>query len=148
MDEDTTAGAFSLHPQLAADCLTVGALPLCLVLLMRDARYPWFILVPARPAVSEIYQLSDADRSQLMEESTLLSCCMVELFGPDKLNIAALGNVVPQLHLHHIGRYRSDPAWPGPVWGRLPALPYAPGAAEARVEAMRAALGERLQRPL
>ena len=148
MNEGMTAGGFSLHPRLAEDCLTVGALPLCLVLLMKDARYPWFILVPARPAVSEIYQLSAADRSRLMEESTLLSRCMVELFSPDKLNIAALGNMVPQLHLHHIGRYRSDPAWPEPVWGRQPALPYAQGAAEARVEAVRGALGEQLQWPV
>jgi diadenosine tetraphosphate (Ap4A) HIT family hydrolase len=134
-----TAG-FSLHPRLAEDCLDVAGLDLCRVLMMKDAHYPWFILVPQRPEVTEIYQLGAADRAQLMDESVLLSRCMAELFRPDKLNIAAIGNLVPQLHVHHVGRFRDDPAWPNPVWGRLPALPYEDDAAAGRVEDMRRAL--------
>lgn len=131
---------FELHPRLAEDCAPVVRLGLCQVLLMRDARYPWFILVPERRDISEFYELSAPERAQLMEESTLLARRMVELFRPAKLNIAALGNVVPQLHVHHIARYTNDAAWPSPVWGRLPALPYAPEALTERIEAMRMAL--------
>jgi diadenosine tetraphosphate (Ap4A) HIT family hydrolase len=130
---------------LADDCLEVGTLPLCRLLLMRDARYPWFILVPERPDLTEIYQLPLPERAQLMEESASLSRCLMELYRPDKLNIAAIGNLVPQLHLHHIARYQADPAWPHPVWGRLPPLPYEPGMAEARAASMRAALADLLR---
>jgi len=137
--------AFRLHAKLVDDCLEVGALPLCRLLLMKDARYPWFILVPERPDLTEIYQLPAPERAQLMEESASLSRCLVELYRPDKLNIAAIGNLVPQLHLHHVARYQSDPTWPNPVWGRLPPLPYAAGEAEARVENMRSALADLLR---
>lgn len=113
-----------LHPQLEKDCLALGRFPLCRLLLMRDANYPWFILVPDREAVTEIHQLGEADQQQLMRESCALAVAMSEAFAADKLNIAALGNVVPQLHVHHIARYRTDPAWPAPVWGRLPPRPY------------------------
>jgi diadenosine tetraphosphate (Ap4A) HIT family hydrolase len=115
-----------LHPQLRKDCLLVGRFPLCRLLLMRDANYPWFILVPDREGIREIFELGEADQRQLLRESSRLSAVLVERFHADKLNIAALGNVVPQLHVHHIVRYRNDPAWPAPVWGRLPALPYTP----------------------
>jgi len=113
-----------IHDQLLADCLLIGRFPLCRLLLSRDANYPWCILVPDREDVSEIHQLSDADQQQLIRESSLLARVLVKVFSPDKLNIAALGNVVPQLHLHHIVRYRNDPAWPAPVWGRVAARPY------------------------
>ena len=113
-----------LHPQLAQDCLRLGRFPLCHLLLMRDANYPWFILVPDRDDIREIHQLSEQDQHQLLRESMSLSRALEQAFTPDKLNIAALGNVVPQLHVHHIVRYRSDPAWPAPVWGRLPAKAY------------------------
>lgn len=102
----------------------LGRFELSHLLLMQDANYPWFILVPDREGISEIYQLSEEDQLQLMRESTLLSRVLQEQFGADKLNIAALGNIVPQLHLHHVARYRNDPAWPAPVWGKLPARPY------------------------
>lgn len=115
---------FELHPQLRADCLTLGRFPLCHLLLMRDANYPWFILVPDREAIVEIYQLPEADQLQLMRESSALAKALASAFAPDKINIAALGNVVSQLHVHHIIRYRDDPAWPEPVWGRLPPRPY------------------------
>jgi diadenosine tetraphosphate (Ap4A) HIT family hydrolase len=109
---------------LQQDCLAVAKLPLSLVLLMRDANYPWFILVPQLDNISEIYQLDSADQQQLARESSYLARCLAKAFSADKINIAALGNVVPQLHIHHIVRYRHDPAWPDPVWGKLPAKPY------------------------
>ncbi len=114
----------TIHPQLMQDCQLLGKFTLCHLLLMRDANYPWCILVPDRDDISEIHQLSETDQQQLLRESSLLSLAMESAFSPDKLNIAALGNVVPQLHLHHIARYRTDAAWPAPVWGRVPAKPY------------------------
>ena len=115
---------FELHPQLAKDCLSLGRLPLCRVLLMNDANYPWFILVPEREGLRELHELAEADRRVLWEESALLARALVHAFAPDKLNVAALGNQVPQLHVHHIARYQHDAAWPAPVWGKLPAKPY------------------------
>jgi len=97
---------------------------LCWLLLMRDANYPWFILVPDREDLSEIYQLTEPDLQLFIQESVLLSRVLMEVFTGDKLNVAALGNVVPQLHIHHIVRFRHDPAWPAPVWGKLPARAY------------------------
>ena len=91
---------------------------------MNDATYRWFILIPDRHAITEICQLDKDEQHLLIDESTILSNVLIELFNPDKLNIAALGNVVPQLHLHHIVRYRKDPAWPKPVWGNHTTSPY------------------------
>ncbi len=113
-----------LHPQLANDCLLIGRFPLCHVLLMRDANYPWFILVPDRENITELYQLSEQDQQQFIKESNLLSKTLASAFDPHKLNIAALGNVVPQLHVHHVVRYQDDVAWPKPIWGNAPAKPY------------------------
>ena len=113
-----------IDARLLADCAVLGRFPLCHLLLMRDANYPWLILVPDRDGVREIHHLQAADREQLLHESVLLSGMLEELFRPDKLNVAALGNVVPQLHVHHIARFRTDAAWPDPVWGRVPARPY------------------------
>ena len=127
---------FELHPQLKNDCLVLGRFPLSLVLLMQDANYPWFILVPARAGISEIYQLPVADQQQLMHESTQLAERLMRVFNGDKMNIAALGNVVPQLHIHHIVRYRQDPAWPAPVWGRVPTVPYSREALEKLLDRM------------
>ena len=109
--------AFFLDPKLRADTLEVMALPLCQVRLMNDRRFPWVVLVPARPDVSEILDLSVADRGLLIEEIALVSIVVRELFHPTKLNVGALGNVVAQLHVHVVGRFASDDAWPGPVWG-------------------------------
>jgi diadenosine tetraphosphate (Ap4A) HIT family hydrolase len=103
----------------------MGRFPLSHLLLMNDANYPWFILVPDMEGISEIYQLPASDQQQLMLESCLLGKLLMTHFKGDKLNIGALGNMVPQLHLHHIVRYRGDAAWPAPVWGRVPARPYA-----------------------
>ena len=115
---------FELHPQLQKDCIEVGRFDLSLLLLMNDANYPWFILVPQRQGISEIHELSDGDSRQLMKESCWLSLQASRMFRADKMNIAALGNIVPQLHVHHIVRYVNDPAWPGPVWGAQKAKPY------------------------
>jgi diadenosine tetraphosphate (Ap4A) HIT family hydrolase len=122
--------AATLHPQLAADCIVLGRFPLSLVLLMNDANFPWFILVPDRKQVSEIYQLSTKDQACLQRESGYLAAQLAEMFSADKMNIAALGNIVPQLHIHHIVRYTHDPVWPAPVWGKLPAIPYTDSAIE------------------
>ena len=115
---------FTLHPRLAADCITIGELKLCRLLLLNDHRYHWCVLVPRRTDLSEIYQLSDTDQIQLTRESSRLSQCLAQTFHADKMNIGALGNLVPQLHIHHIVRYRDDPAWPGPAWGVGEARPY------------------------
>lgn len=128
------APAFSLDPRLATDTLAVGDLALSSVLLLDDARFPWFVLVPRRAAASELTDLSEADAAALMGELRLAARVMLELAKPDKLNIGALGNVVPQLHLHVVGRFRSDPAWPGPVWGFGERRPYPDHAAAALVE--------------
>ena len=118
-----TAG-FELHSRLAADCIRVGRLPLSLLLLLNDARYPWFILVPQRSGIGEIFQLPESDQCQLWRESANLSRNLMQSFHADKINIGALGNLVPQLHVHHIARFTSDPAWPGPVWGHSAPVPY------------------------
>lgn len=128
---------FTLHPRLAHDTITVGTLPLCRLLLMNDANFPWFILVPMRENIREIHELSPPDRALLMDESCALSQALVDGFKADKINVAALGNVVPQLHLHHVARFTTDPAWPAPVWGRLVPEPYTPEMIRHRVAALR-----------
>ena len=102
----------------------MGRFTLCHLLLANDANYPWFILVPDRDSIKEIYQLSKQDQVQLLNESCLLSEHIMQVFVGDKLNVAALGNQVPQLHVHHIVRYQTDPAWPSPIWGKVSARPY------------------------
>ena len=115
---------YSLHPTLANDCFHLGNFPLSQLLLMNDCQYPWFILVPQRENIGEIYELSSEDQQQLNKESCSLAKLLASEYRADKMNIAALGNVVPQLHIHHIVRYKTDPAWPAPIWGRLPTTPY------------------------
>lgn len=133
---------FSLDPRLAADTVPLGRFPLSLLLLMNDATYPWCVLVPRRAGVTELFDLAPADRAQLLAESCHLGERMVEHFAAHKLNVAALGNIVPQLHLHHVARFRDDPAWPHPVWGRAPRVPYDPGALAAFRERLLPALAE------
>lgn len=116
---------FKLDSTLAADTFTLAHWPLCEVLLMDDALYPWLILVPRRQGVRELYQLNQADSAQWLSESSVLGRWLMDAFRGDKLNVAALGNVVAQLHIHHVVRYRSDAAWPAPVWGCQPRQPYA-----------------------
>jgi diadenosine tetraphosphate (Ap4A) HIT family hydrolase len=115
---------FQLHPQLDADSVTIGDFPLSRILLINDANYPWFVLVPRKVDITEIYQLTEQEQIQLTCESAFLSKRIAELFSADKINIAALGNMVPQLHIHHVVRFKSDPSWPHPIWGRITAKHY------------------------
>jgi diadenosine tetraphosphate (Ap4A) HIT family hydrolase len=115
---------FLLHPQLQNDCIPVGKFDLCRVLLMNDSQFPWFILVPEVAEISEVYQLNRVQRGLLMEESCLLAEKLDAIYHADKINIAAIGNLVPQLHIHHVVRFRGDKAWPAPVWGKFPAIAY------------------------
>ncbi|MFA6265660.1 MAG: HIT domain-containing protein [Pseudolabrys sp.] len=132
---------FALHPQLAADTVPVGDLRLCRVLLSNDANYPWLILVPRRPGVTELIDLADEDRGTLTAEIDAGARAVKAMTGCDKLNVAALGNVVPQLHIHVIARRHSDPAWPRPVWGAVPAVAYQPALRDGFIAALRRALG-------
>ncbi len=134
---------FILHPQLDADCKWVGDLPLCRVLLLNDSQYPWLILVPRREGLRELHQLSAEEQLQYLQESNLAAGLLEELFNAEKLNIAALGNMVPQLHIHHIARFQSDVAWPKPVWGAFPAQPYSDEAMRVRVGVLQAAFSEK-----
>lgn len=115
---------FELHPRLAQDSIVIGEFELSLLLLSRDANYPWCILVPKCEDIYEIHHLSEEEQLQLIRESCRLSEVMTSLFDADKMNVAALGNVVRQLHIHHIARFTDDPAWPQPIWGKLPAKEY------------------------
>lgn len=115
---------FSLHPRLAADTLLLGDFPLSHCLLMNDMHYPWLILVPRVESIREIFELTVEDQQQLLRESSWTSERLSRHFNADKINIGALGNMVPQLHLHHVARYANDAAWPGPVWGKHAAQPY------------------------
>ena len=135
---------FELDPRLAADTFLVDETPLSQVLLMNDARYPWLILVPRRGDIREPFELSEADQAQLWQESMRLGEAMKAHFAADKLNIAALGNQVAQLHVHHIARFHTDDAWPGPVWGVGSAVPYSGTALDTLVRELRILL----QQPL
>ncbi len=128
---------FELHPQLANDCVLISELKLCSALLLNDRHYPWVVLVPRRKGIREIYQLDIADQQQLLHESSTLSALMADYFTADKMNVAALGNMVPQLHMHHIVRYKSDMAWPKPVWGVVPASQYNEQELEQRIAALK-----------
>lgn len=114
---------FQLHPKLAQDTFLVGDFPLSTCRLMNDCQFPWLILVPRVSGVKEIYELSGADQVQFLKESSWLASQLAKTFGADKMNIAALGNQVSQLHFHHIVRYQNDAKWPNPVWG-IPAIAY------------------------
>ncbi len=127
---------FELHPRLAADTHVAADWPLCRVLLMNDARYFWLILVPRQNGLTDITDLSETDRAALMEEAARAGR-IIKGAGAAKLNIGALGNLVPQLHLHVMGRGPGDPAWPGPVWGHSPAIPYDSAALAARLDLVR-----------
>lgn len=136
---------FVLHRRLAEDTALALDLPLCTVLLMNDETLPWLILVPRRTGIREIHELEPADRLVLMEELTLASRVACGLYRPDKLNIGALGNIVDQLHIHLVSRYRSDRAWPGPVWGADGARAYAHGRLAAEAARVKKAFEDRLR---
>ena len=128
--------SFELHSRLAAGTSFVADWPLCRVLLMEDARYVWLVLVPRLKNVTEITELSRDERATLMEEAARAGAIIKEN-GAAKLNIGALGNLVPQLHLHVVGRNPGDAAWPGPVWGRSAPVPYDPAARAALINSVR-----------
>ena len=127
---------FTLDARLEQDTWLIGDLPLCRLLLSNDSNYPWFILVPRREGISELFQLDDSDQQLMWRETTELARVLNEMFGAHKMNVATLGNVVSQMHMHVIVRYQTDAAWPAPVWGKIPAKPYA----EAQVSEMRSKL--------
>jgi diadenosine tetraphosphate (Ap4A) HIT family hydrolase len=132
---------FAVDEQLANDTVVVGDLALTRVLLMRDRRFSWAVLVPRVAGAVEIMDLSPEDRARLIEEAALVAAALKRLAQPHKINIGALGNIVRQLHVHVVAREVGDEAWPGPVWGSGPPLAYGEGEAEACAEALRAALG-------
>jgi diadenosine tetraphosphate (Ap4A) HIT family hydrolase len=131
---------FSLHPQLADETTPVGDLALSRVLLAKDANYPWLILVPRRAGATELIDLSEQDQAQLVREIAVASKALKAVTQCEKLNIAALGNVVSQLHVHVIGRGRGDAAWPKAVWGAMPPTPYDVPVRERLIGALRRAL--------
>ena len=131
---------FSLHPQLEADTTLVGDMPLTRVLLSNDANYPWLILVPRLPGIVELIALEENAQIQLIGEIARASAALKAVTSCDKLNVAAIGNVVPQLHVHVVARYRSDIAWPKPVWGAAPPKPYAEAARARLIASLRAAI--------
>ncbi len=115
---------FQLHPDLQRDGIRIGSFPLCLVLLINDKSYPWFVLVPQRAEIRDPIDLSDADYRVLWQESHRFSGAIMSIFNGEKLNIAALGNMTPQLHVHHVVRFNGDAAWPAPIWGKQPLVAY------------------------
>ncbi len=131
---------YDLHPQLAADTHPLAAFELCELRLMDDANYPWLVLVPRLPDARELVDLDAAQRHLLTDEIDRAARVLREVFRPFKLNVAALGNLVPQLHVHVIARFEHDPAWPAPVWGRVAARPYTPDALVERIRLLDAAL--------
>ncbi len=135
---------FPLDARLAADTHPIGDLPLSRLLLMDDARFPWLILVPRIAGARELIDLDESDRRALLSEITAVGRALEALLGPDKLNIAALGNIVSQLHVHLIARFRTDPAWPQPVWGHGERTPYGADARSQRIAQLRATLASDL----
>jgi len=136
---------FEIDPAFITTSAAVGDLPLCHVRLQLDARYPWIVLIPRKTGLREIEDLPAADRIALIEE-TVRAGEAVRAVGKalgltvDKLNVGALGNVTPQLHVHVLGRRVGDPAWPGPVWGHSPGAPFEAGALQGAITAARTAL--------
>lgn len=133
---------FNLNPRLEGDSYPVTDLPLSTVRLMKDANYPWILLIPRKTDLVEIIDLEDADQLQLMREIARASHALRQVTDCEKLNVAALGNQVSQLHVHVIARFREDQAWPGPVWGVVPGVAYDPEKAETLIEQLRDVLLE------
>lgn len=128
---------FDLHERLAADTVTITDWPLCRVLMMDDSTYPWLVLVPRRHGVTEIHELDAADRAVLVEEMAEAARRLHHHSGADKMNVAALGNVVPQLHVHVIARFTGDAAWPKPIWGVVPVSRFGAAERDAKVADLR-----------
>lgn len=131
---------FALHPDLVRDTAEVARLPLCRVGLMNDATYPWLVLSPMLPALRDFHDVPPAHHAALMDEIGRASRALQQVYKPDKMNVAALGNATPQLHIHVIARFAGDPAWAKPVWGIVPAKPYEPAALGETIAKIRTAL--------
>ena len=129
---------WTLHPQLLRDTVNLGDLPLSRVLLMNDANYPWLILVPRKADITELIDLDESEQAQLIRDVTRVARALRAVTECHKLNIAALGNMVPQLHVHVIARFRDDAAWPNPVWNVVPRRAYQGEALEKFIEPLRA----------
>ena len=132
---------FVLDTRLHEDTWLIGDFPLCRLLLSNDSNYPWFILVPRREGISELFQLDEHDQQLMWAETTALARTLKDAFGADKMNVATLGNVVSQLHMHVIVRYQADVAWPGQVWGKHPAKPYTQAEVGAIQDKLKSVLG-------
>ncbi|ABD90371.1 HIT domain-containing protein [Rhodopseudomonas palustris] len=131
------ASDWTLHAQLQKDTIDIGDLPLCRVLVIKDAHYPWLLLVPRRAGVGEIIDLGEVEQAQLMTEISRVGRALKDVTKCDKLNIAALGNLVPQLHVHVIARRSGDVAWPRPVWGVVPPLAHDPEEVQSFIAELR-----------
>lgn len=138
---NVTDARFHLHSKLAADTLPIGDWPLCRILLMNDSTFPWLIFVPRRENVCEIIDLKEIDQQQLITEISRASHSLKSALNPDKLNIAALGNVVSQLHVHLIARYKTDSAWPRPIWGSTPSIPFSSSLVDLEITKFKSILG-------
>lgn len=136
----TPSSPFVLHPRLAADTVAIADWQLSRVLLMNDARFTWLILVPQRAEIVELHDLDAADRAILIEEVARAGAGLKAVTGATKINVGALGNLVPQLHVHIVARQPGDVAWPGPVWGHSPAVPYEISTRDRLVAVLRARL--------
>lgn len=132
-----SSSTFALHPQLSADTFQIGDWPLCRLLRMNDRTYPWLILVPKVADIREIIDLAEEDQQRLMTEIARAGRALRDLSAADKLNVAALGNAVPQLHVHIIARFKADPAWPRPIWGVNAPVPFGTAEAEAEMARLR-----------
>lgn len=144
MNTPNLTPGFTLDPRLVNDTVPVVHLKVCQVLLMMDSSYPWLILVPSLPGLRDLDELDTDQRNQVMAEVVFVSKTLKTLFGPDKIpdkmNVANLGNIVEQLHIHVIARFKTDPTWPAPVWGKHPPVAYEAHALEVLVEKLRIAL--------
>ena len=136
----TTQTSFQLHEMLAADTVLIKELPLSNLVLMNNANHPWCILIPRVADVTDVYQMDWQDQQQLLNESSMLSEVMMQLFEGKKMNVASLGNMCPQLHIHHIVRFETDVDWPHPVWGRSPCVAYSSDEIDALKAKLHAAI--------
>ncbi len=136
---------FSLHPTLDADTYKIGRFPLCSALLMNNRQLPWVILVPRRVGIRELYELGTRDQQAVFQESILVGQALMAEFKGDKLNTAAIGNLVPQLHIHHIVRYQHDPIWPQPVWGNIDQKKYTKITSQQMLKRLRKCFAEHTQ---
>ena len=139
---------FTLDEKQADDCILLGEMNLCSLLLMNDQRFPWFILVPRVSGAEELFELNRDDQISLQIESNLLDQALKNTLNPTTLNVGSLGNVVRQLHIHHIARFESDDCWPDPVWGQQGGRPYTESSQKKLTQPILEALGRHIRPPV